>query len=135
MKKASLVLAACIALFGACSGDSGSPVDPGGSNGGNGGGGGGGGGGGTSNVITVTVDGLSFSPANVTISPGQTVVWTKQDNGTRHTITPRGHSQWNSVESSGTGEMLRVTFNTAGQYEYFCQPHLASQMVGTVTVQ
>jgi plastocyanin len=52
-----------------------------------------------------------------------------------HTITPSGHTAWERVQSAAQGEMLRITLNTAGTYNYFCEPHVSAGMTGTIVVQ
>jgi plastocyanin len=73
----------------------------------------------------------SFNPSTLTIPAGTLVIW-RNTTGT-HTITPDGHSQWvDKGDISVTGEAQRVTFNTPGTYEFFCQHH--EVMTGTITV-
>lgn len=81
---------------------------------------------------TVQMTSSSFSPAAVTVKAGSTVIWVNQQ-AILHTITPEGHSQWERVETSATGEVLRVTLDTPGEYEYHCEVHAG--MSGEITVQ
>lgn len=83
--------------------------------------------------INITT-GFTFSPANVTITTGTTVRWIKENTGTFHTVTPRGHDEWERAELSEPGQIFEHTFNTAGSFDYFCEPHEAT-MSGTITVQ
>lgn len=131
--KLYLVVLTALAFAYGCSGSDG-PTDPGTGNGG-GGGGGAGGGGAARTVDTIFVSGVSFTPSSLTVAAGRTVVWFKTDAPTFHTITPDGHSAFSRVTSNGSGEILRVTFNTAGTYNYFCEPHRGAGMTGSVTVQ
>lgn len=75
-----------------------------------------------------------FSPSNVTITEGTTVQWTN-GSATFHTITPDGHTEWERVTMNQDGETFSHTFNTAGTYDYFCEPHQGAGMTGTITVQ
>jgi len=79
---------------------------------------------------TVTIKNMSFNPANLTISAGDTVTWVNEDR-------PR-HSAW---EDSGNafdtgllanGESASVTFNGAGSFNYRCRPH--GNMRGSITI-
>jgi len=84
-------------------------------------------------------DGLRFSPANLTIAPGQTVCW--QNRGTQfHTVTsddgPGTADDGTTFNSNlGAGTFFVHTFAAAGSFPYHCIPHLANGMVGSVTVQ
>lgn len=81
----------------------------------------------------MATDNLTFSSADLTISAGTTVRWV--NTGTMlHTVTPDGHSEWTSANLATNGSTFKHTFNTPGDYDYYCQPHLGSGMVGTVTV-
>ena len=79
---------------------------------------------------TVTIKNMSFSPANLTISAGDTVTWVNEDR-------PR-HSAWDDSGNAfdtgllGNGDSASVTFNTAGSFNYRCRPHAG--MRGTITV-
>lgn len=85
-------------------------------------------------VDTVRLTGAAFEPENLTIRPGRTVVWVNTQ-PVFHTVTPDGHSQFSRATSSTVGEVLRVTFNSAGAFAYFCEPHRAAGMTGRITVQ
>ena len=102
--------------------------------GGGGGGGGasteqpaGGGGGGGANV---TMKGIAFNPAEITIKAGDTVTWTNDDD-TEHTVTSDDDA-FDSGDISG-GDTFEQTFDEAGEFAYHCSIH--SQMSGTITVE
>jgi len=93
---------------------------------------------------TVAVDARAapyvFTPTNLTIAVGDTVVWTML--GEPHTVTS-GTIDGNNIGhpdgrfDSGTkfvGEQYSLTFTEAGAFPYFCIIHADSQMKGTVTV-
>lgn len=71
---------------------------------------------------TVTVGpGMVFSPATVTVAPGEAVIWSFQElhSSTSDAIT--GPEVWDSgLSSSGT---FSHTFQTAGTYPYHCTLH------------
>jgi glucose/arabinose dehydrogenase/plastocyanin len=80
----------------------------------------------------------SFNPSTITIQSGDSVQWTMRDQFTQHTstsgtppFTPNG--LWDSGLLS-TGQTFTHTFNQAGTFTYYCQPH-AFTMSGSVTVQ
>jgi plastocyanin len=71
---------------------------------------------------TVTVGPeLSFSPATVTVAPGEAVIWDFQASHTSTSDAMAGPEVWNSgVLSSGT---FSHTFQTPGTYPYYCAVH------------
>jgi len=84
----------------------------------------------------VTVVNYSFSPKNITITAGDTVIW-KNNNGT-HNVDGKQSVFSSNPESFGnslgSGWTYKFVFNTAGTYNYQCDPHAAMGMVGQVVV-
>lgn len=82
-------------------------------------------------------DNLTFSSDDVTISAGTTVRWISTS-VELHTVTPRDEDQegvWSRQELSPDAE-FEHTFEVGGQtYDYFCEPHEAEGMTGTITVE
>jgi plastocyanin len=78
-------------------------------------------------------DNLSFSRTNVSISAGTAVRWVNVG-AMLHTVTPDGHSEWTAANLGGNGSTFTHTFDTPGTYDYYCDPHLANGMTGTITV-
>lgn len=76
---------------------------------------------------------LVFDPSEVTISTGTTVRWVNQTS-MQHTVTPRDHDEWSRAVLNQSGDTFEHTFQTAGSFDYFCEPH-ESTMTGTITVQ
>ncbi|MEX0825507.1 MAG: plastocyanin/azurin family copper-binding protein [Acidimicrobiia bacterium] len=76
----------------------------------------------------ISVSNNQFSPANRTITVGDTIVWSFTE-GT-HTTTSNG-GLWNSGSKS-SGTSFSHQFNSAGSFGYFCSFH--SSMTGTITV-
>ncbi|MEA2443655.1 MAG: hypothetical protein QOJ12_947 [Thermoleophilales bacterium] len=81
----------------------------------------------------------AFTPATVTVAPGDTVTWTFAGPDTNHTTTsdPGQAETWESDPGNPSpfhvaGDTFSHTFNTAGSYSYFCRVH--SFMRGTVRV-
>jgi plastocyanin len=65
--------------------------------------------------------GLSFSPATVTVAPGETVTWSFQALHTSTSDEQTGPETWDSgLLSSGT---FSHTFQTPGDYPYYCAVH------------
>lgn len=76
----------------------------------------------------VTIDDFAFSPAELTVPLGTTVVWTNNDNA-QHSITG---DDGLSSPGLGQGDTYEHTFTTAGTYAYACGIHRS--MRGTVVV-
>jgi plastocyanin len=96
----------------------------------------------------------AFDPNEIVIQVGETVTWVN-DGDEVHTVTARN----DSIPEGGTyfasggapsesearddpsrgfiepGESFKFKFEEAGRYEYFCIPHEASGMTGTVVVE
>lgn len=90
----------------------------------------------TQAVTNVTVNSMSFFPANITIDLGDTVRWTSASgthnvNGTLATYPSNPESFGNSL---GSGWVYSHKFLTAGSYDYRCDQHFSSGMVGTINV-
>src|SRR4051812_24966414 len=78
----------------------------------------------------VTIADFSFSPGSLTIKQGDTVTWV--NNGpTPHSATATGGSFNTGILKAG--QSASHTFDQAGTYSYFCQPH--PFMKATVVVQ
>jgi plastocyanin len=91
-------------------------------------------GGGGGEVVEILASGTSFTPSTVTIEPGTTVRWTNGD-GQLHTVTPDDHTEWSEASLGSSGETFEHTFNTTGDFPYYCVPHRSAGMTGTITVQ
>lgn len=85
------------------------------------------------NVTEIELSGVRFSPSSVTIQRGSTVRWIARSGG--HTITPNGHTQWTERVITAANQTFEVTFNTAGTFNYYCDPHRSDGMTGTIIVQ
>ncbi len=86
----------------------------------------------------VSVTSNVFTPNNLTINAGDTVVWTNMGgthnvNGTQGTY-PSNPEDFGSGAASSSAWTYSHVFNTAGNYEYRCDPHFSLGMEGTVTV-
>ena len=87
-------------------------------------------------TIDVVASGGSFSPANITISVGDTVVWTNTSGS--HNVNATTQTYPNNPESFGNavaaGWTFSHVFTIAGNYDYQCDLHVGAGMVGTVAV-
>ncbi|MFB6088050.1 MAG: plastocyanin/azurin family copper-binding protein [Haloarculaceae archaeon] len=103
----------------------------------------------------VGMSAADFKPPEVTVAPGETVVW-RNTSSVRHTVTAYGdklpdgadffstgdfdsqaaaETGWTRGKGGlGSGETFEHTFEIPGTYEYFCIPHEVSGMRGTVVV-
>jgi len=84
----------------------------------------------------VSVADFAFTPSQITITAGDKVKWTNNGgwhnvNGTIATFASNPESFGNNAGSGWTYEFV---FNTAGTYDYQCDPHASMGMVGKVIV-
>ncbi|MEO0583356.1 MAG: plastocyanin/azurin family copper-binding protein [Bacteroidota bacterium] len=89
--------------------------------------------------VSVGGAGLSFSPANLTITAGDSVTWTNAGgfhnvNGSQAIYSSNPESFSNGGASSA-GWTYGYRFNTPGTYDYQCDPHVGANMVGQIIVQ
>lgn len=88
--------------------------------------------------VTITVGDDFFSPSIVTLTNGDTVVWTNTGFAS-HTTTSgtscTANGFWNSPLFGHNGSYTITNFNFgAGTYPYFCVPHCSFGMTGQLTV-
>ncbi len=83
--------------------------------------------------VTVRMEDNFFAPANITVEPGTTVTWV-QSGDNPHTTTSYDGLWDSGLLPGGSGQTFSFTFEEPGTYDYFCIPHEALGMVGTVTV-
>ena len=88
----------------------------------------------TSHKVAVT--NYVFTPAQLTINVGDTVIWTNTQgshnvNGAKSEYPSNPESFGNNL---GTGWTFSYVFKTAGTYDYHCDPHKDMGMVGKITV-
>lgn len=91
-------------------------------------------------VVKVAPDGYRFDPENFAIRVGGTVKWVWRANGhnVRVDSKPDG-SDWSGTaggapDTYNEGHELLFTFETAGQYEYYCATHRSLGLRGSFTV-
>lgn len=91
-------------------------------------------------IVSVGDDGFQFSPSSVEIPVGSLVRW--EWDGSGHNVKPDtipDESEWTGTpggesETFDSGHSYSYTFETAGEYEYYCDPHRGSGMTGSFTV-
>ena len=92
-------------------------------------------------VWVVTTPGFNFSPMNLTIQEGDSVMF---NIGNIHTVLEVSEQTWNSNGNTPLaggfslgfgGGMLLPADLTPGEHYYVCQPHANMGMKGTITVE
>lgn len=76
----------------------------------------------------VKIVNFNYTPSEDHVKVGTTVTWTNQD-VTPHTVT----GDWGTSQLFGKGQSYSHTFETAGTYDYYCQPH--PYMKGSIVVE
>ena len=83
-------------------------------------------------AATITTPNLTFTPDDIKIAPGQSVLWTfsgTTHNVTFETIAPPG----GNIPNTAPGTSVSRTFPQVGEYKYFCSIH--SNMKGRIRVE
>ncbi len=85
----------------------------------------------------VNVSNYKFTPNELQIEIGDTIEWQNTQgnhnvNGNKTTFPSNPESFGNSV---GSGWTFHHVFNTAGKYDYQCDPHVAGGMIGKIEVK
>src|SRR6476620_1276602 len=80
--------------------------------------------------ISVAIDNFTFSPQQITVKAGDTVIWTNRDD-IPHTATSTTKSFGSEVLD--TNGSFSFTFTTPGSFSYFCALH--PHMTGSVVVE
>lgn len=75
----------------------------------------------TPKTHNIDIKNFAFSPAEIRIMKGDSVIWTNKDSA-GHTVTSDSGDELNSGTLSN-GESYTHTFNTAGTFNYHCVPH------------
>jgi plastocyanin len=94
--------------------------------------------GGTEEVVVGPGGSLVYEPADLEITPGTTVnfVWDSDNHNIVVDSQPDG-AEWEGTPGSDTydtGYEYSHTFETEGEYAYYCQPHLSAGMEASITV-
>jgi plastocyanin len=79
----------------------------------------------------VTIPGLKFDPASLTVKVGSTVTW-NNSSGIAHTVTSDAGSALTFDGGVDAGQSFSFTFTKPGTYKYHCSIH--ATMHGTIVV-
>jgi len=88
--------------------------------------------------VAVGADGFNFEPESFEIAAGDTVLWEWESSG--HNIAVESQpsdADWPGEDEEfgySEGHTHSHTFEVAGGYEYFCEPHQTNGMEGSFTV-
>jgi plastocyanin len=76
----------------------------------------------------VHIDNFSFTPVEITVSPGTTLTWVNGDD-IPHNVVATGNAFRSKVMD--TEQKFSFTFGTPGVYEYFCalHPHMKGKVI------
>jgi plastocyanin len=83
---------------------------------------------------------LAFDPAKVSIKAGDTIKWVN-NKLPPHNVVFDGSKVKNAGKLShkallfSPGDSFEVTFDEAGEYPYYCEPHRGAGMVGKIIVE
>jgi plastocyanin len=86
------------------------------------------------NEVTMTAS--TFTPQNLEITAGTTVTWSNTSSEV-HTVTSGSGGQHDGMFNSGNiapGGEFTFHFTEVGNFPYYCIPHLAAGMTGTIMV-
>jgi plastocyanin len=79
---------------------------------------------------------LAFQPATLTIKSGDTVKWVNNKLPPHNVQFEGGAANKSHTQLMfSPGESYEVTFDTTGEYSYYCSPHRGAGMAGKIIVQ
>ncbi len=81
--------------------------------------------------VEVSIENFAFGPDDLTVSVGDTITWTNDENGIPHTTTA-DEGLWDSA-TLRPDDTFAFTFTEAGTFTYFCSIHPAMRAMITVT--
>ena len=81
-------------------------------------------------TVTVTIDNFSFTPKEITVAKGTTVIWVNHDD-VPHTVV-NADKVFRS-KALDTDDQFSFAFTDAGTFSYFCSVH--PMMTGKVVVK
>jgi plastocyanin len=83
-----------------------------------------------SKTISISIKSFKFTPADVTINVGDTIVWTNEDSVPHTVESSDGTLRSDQLDKS---DSFSYKFTKSGKYSYICGIH--PSMKGSVTVQ
>jgi len=84
---------------------------------------------------------LKFEPSALTIHKGDTVKWVNNKLSPHNVVFDPAKSPADAASIShkalvySPGESFTTTFDEAGTYAYYCEPHRGAGMAATITVE
>ncbi len=78
--------------------------------------------------------GLAFGPAAVHVDNGATVLFEWTGEGGAHNVVAEDGSFESGSPTASAGVNFEHTFSSDGVYNYYCNPHKASGMLGSIVV-
>jgi plastocyanin len=84
----------------------------------------------SSDILDVSIENFAFGPGEISISVGDTVLWTNDESSITHTSTS-DDGLWDSGNIPA-GSRFEHTFDEAGTFAYICTIH--PSMTATITV-
>ena len=84
---------------------------------------------------------LKFEPSALTIHKGDTVKWVNNKLSPHNVVFDSTKTPVDAASIShkalvfAPGESFSTTFDQAGTYAYYCEPHRGAGMVATITVE
>ncbi len=79
----------------------------------------------------VSIENFAFGPADLTVSVGDTITWTNNENGIPHTTTA-DDGLWDS-STMRPDDTFAFTFTEPGTFTYLCTIHPSMRATITVT--
>jgi len=78
----------------------------------------------------VRIDNFTFSPADLTIQPGTTVIWQNGDDIPHTVVSIKAKMRSKPLD---TNDSFSFTFNEPGEFGYFCSlhPHMMGKIIVT----
>jgi plastocyanin len=80
--------------------------------------------------VTVKIANFTFSPADLTITPGTTVTWVNNDDIPHALVETEKTFRSKALD---TDDRFSFTFTAPGEFSYFCSLH--PHMTGKITVK
>jgi len=81
--------------------------------------------------VAITIDNFSFTPQEVKVKAGTTIVWTNRDD-IPHTVVSTDGSSFKS-KALDTDDKFTTTLTKPGTYPYYCSIH--PKMTGKIVVE
>ncbi len=84
-------------------------------------------------VHVVTMEGMRFSPDHLEIKAGERVRWVNRSSSSHNVVA--NDKSFKSQMLPDVGDQFEFTFNRAGVFHYYCQPHRMMGMKGVIVVK